>query len=481
MPTHDAQLFLAGHYVDGDTDEVITVHSPVTGEHLLDLPVPSEAQIDTAVGAARTAFDQYRHWSAQERADLCHRVGDLIEANADELARLTTLEQGKPLHAEAHDDVEDTASLFRVSAEDALRLYGETIPSSARNKRLFTWRAPIGVWAGITPWNFPLMIAAEFIGPALATGNAIVAKPPSITPLAALKLGVLLAEAGVPEGLVSILPGEGAVGERLVTHPGVDAIGFVGSSATAEKIVKAAGLKRSLIEASGNGPVVVLADADIEKAAAAAVYGAYWNAGQVCCATERVIVDASIKDDFVQAALKAAEAVSLGDPFDEKTLMGPLCNEMTASKMDAHVLDAVQNGASVLAGGHRRGGQPTDLYYELTVLDGSPRACSCLARSRSDRSSRSSRPRVTMRRSGSPTLTALGLQAAVFTQSLQRAFRFSQEMKVGSVVVNDSTDYFENAQPFGGAGGTRTGWGRVGGLAQLRDMTDVRTTVISLD
>ncbi len=189
MPTHDAQLFLAGHYVDGDTDDVITVHSPVTGEHLVDLPVPSEAQVDTAVDAARAAFDQYRHWSAQERADLCHRVADLIEANSDELAHLTTLEQGKPLHAEAHDDVEDTASLFRVSAEDSLRLYGETIPSSERNKRMFTWRAPIGVWAGITPWNFPLMIAAEFIGPALATGNAIVAKPPSITPLAALKLG----------------------------------------------------------------------------------------------------------------------------------------------------------------------------------------------------------------------------------------------------------------------------------------------------
>ena len=481
MPSHDAQLFIAGSYVDGDTDEVITVHSPVTGEHLVDLPVPSEAQVDQAVDAARAAFDQYRHWSAQERADLCHRVADLIEENADELARLTTIEQGKPLHAEAHDDVEDTVSLFRVSAEDSLRLYGETIPSGERNKRMFTWRAPIGVWAGITPWNFPLMIAAEFIGPALATGNAIVAKPPSITPLAALKLGELLAAAGAPDGLVSILPGEGAVGERLVTHAGVDAIGFVGSSATAEKIVKAAGLKRSIIEASGNGPVVVLADADIERAAEAAVYGAYWNAGQVCCATERVIVDASVKDEFVQAALKAAEAVSLGDPFDKKTLMGPLCNEMTAAKMDAHVADAVRQGASVLAGGQRRGGQPTDLYYELTVLDGV-----------------TERMLVSREESFGPIVPviaangddealriansdSLGLQAAVFTQSLQRAFRFSQEMKVGSVVVNDSTDYFENAQPFGGAGGTRTGWGRVGGMAQMRDMTDVRTTVISLD
>ena len=347
---------------------------------------------------------------------------------------------------------------------------------------MFTWRAPIGVWAGITPWNFPLMIAAEFIAPALATGNAIVAKPPSITPLAALQLGELLTEAGVPEGLVSILPGEGAVGERLVTHPGIDAIGFVGSSATAEKIVRAAGLKRSIIEASGNGPVVVLADADIAKAAEAAVYGAYWNAGQVCCATERVIVDASIKDEFVQAALKAAEAVSLGDPFDEKTLMGPLCNEMTAAKMDAHVADAVGRGrvgAGRRAASRRPAHRP--LLRAARSSTASPKTCSSPARSRSARSFRSSPRTATTSALRIANSDTLGLQAAVFTQSLQRAFRFSQEMKVGSVVVNDSTDYFENAQPFGGAGGTRTGWGRVGGMAQLRDMTDVRTTVISLD
>jgi succinate-semialdehyde dehydrogenase/glutarate-semialdehyde dehydrogenase len=480
MPTHNAQLFVAGSYVDGETDEAVTLHSPVTGEHLVDLPVPSRDQVDRAVAAARSAFDEYRHWSAQERDDLCHRVAHLIEQNADDLARLTTLEQGKPYHSEAREDVEDTASLFAASAEDALRLYGETIPSAARDRQLMTWRAPIGVWAGITPWNFPLMIAAEFIAPALATGNAIVAKPPAITPLATLALGRLLQEAGVPEGLVSILPGEGAVGEQLVTHPGIDAIGFVGSSATAERIVKAAGLKRSIIEASGNGPVVVLADADLAKAAEAAVYGAYWNAGQVCCATERVIVDASVVDEFTLEARKAAEAVVLGDPFEQATTMGPLCNEMTATKMDAHVADAVASGAEVLTGGGRRSEQPTALYYELTVLSG---VTEQMLVSREE----SFGPVVPIIAANGDddalriaNADALGLQAAVFTQSLQRAFRFSQEMRVGSVVVNDTTDYFENAQPFGGAGGTRTGWGRVGGLAQLRDMTDVRTTVFNL-
>ncbi len=449
MPSHDARLFLAGRYVDPASDESVPVRSPVTGEHLADLPVPTAGQVDEAVRAARAAFEDYRRWSAYERAVLCHAIADLIEARADSLARLTTTEQGKPYHSEAHGDVEDTASLFRVSAEDSLRLYGETIPSSARGKRMLTWRAPVGVWAAVTPWNFPLMIAAEFIAPALAT--------------------------------VSILPGDGFVGERLVTHPGVDAIGFVGSSATAERIVRAAGLKRSLIEASGNGPVIVLADADVGKAAQAVVYGAYWNAGQVCCATERVLVDSSIAGEFAVAVVKAAGEVVLGDPFDEATTMGPLCNELTAAKMDRHVADAVGSGATVLLGGKRSPGRPTDLYYELTVLDG-VRPDMLVAREESFG------PIVPLvAADGDDALLAiansdqLGLQAAVFTQSLHRAFRFSEELRVGSVVVNDSTDYFENAQPFGGAGGTRTGWGRVGGLAQLRDMTDVRTTIFGLD
>ena len=346
---------------------------------------------------------------------------------------------------------------------------------------MFTYRAPVGVWAAITPWNFPLMIMCEFLGPALATGNAIVCKPPDTTPLACLALGALLEEAGVPTGLVSIIPGDGAVGEHLVTHAGVDAIGFVGSSTTAERIVRAAGLKRSLMEASGNGPVVVCADADLTAAAEAAVFGAYWNAGQVCCATERVLVDRHVASDFADAVVEAASAAVLGDPFDDATTMGPLANAPTAAKMDAHITDAVERGAQVRLGGGRASGYPTDLYYEFTVVDGV------------DSSMRIAReesfgpvvPIVACDDDAAMLTIAnadpLGLQAAVFTKSLSRAFTFAEGLRCGSVVVNDSTDYFESAQPFGGAGGTRTGWGRVGGLQQLRDMTDVRCTIISLD
>lgn len=476
----ESRLWIAGAYADPQGDST-PVNSPVTGEKLADLPRASTEQLDAAVAAAQRAWDDYRHWSVYERADLCHRIAGLIEEHHEELARLTTIEQGKPFRAEALADVEDAASLFSISAEDAKRLYGETIPSSARNKRMFTYRAPVGVWAAITPWNFPLMIMCEFLGPALATGNAVVCKPPDTTPLACLALGALLEEAGVPTGLVSIIPGDGAVGEHLVTHAGVDAIGFVGSSTTAERIVRAAGLKRSLMEASGNGPVVVCADADLAAAAEAAVFGAYWNAGQVCCATERVLVDRRVASDFADAVVEAASAAVLGDPFDGATTMGPLANAPTAAKMDAHISDAVDRGARVRLGGGRASGYPTDLYYEFTVVDGVDQSM-----------------RIAREESFGPVVPILacdddeamltianadplGLQAAVFTKSLSRAFTFAEGLRCGSVVVNDSTDYFESAQPFGGAGGTRTGWGRVGGLQQLRDMTDLRCTIISLD
>ena len=476
----ESRLWIAGAYADPQGDST-PVNSPVTGEKLADLPRASTEQLDAAVAAAQRAWDDYRHWSVYERADLCHRIAGLIEEHHEDLARLTTIEQDKPYKAEALADVEDAASLFSISAEDAKRLYGEVIPSSARNKRMFTYRAPVGVWAAITPWNFPLMIMCEFLGPALATGNAIVCKPPDTTPLACLALGALLEEAGVPTGLVSIIPGDGAVGEHLVTHAGVDAIGFVGSSTTAERIVRAAGLKRSLMEASGNGPVVVCADADLAAAAEAAVFGAYWNAGQVCCATERVLVDRRVASDFADAVVEAASAAVLGDPFDEATTMGPLANAPTAAKMDAHIADAVERGAQVRLGGGRASGYPTDLYYEFTVVDGV------------DSSMRIAReesfgpvvPIVACDDDGAMLTIAnadpLGLQAAVFTKSLSRAFTFAEGLRCGSVVVNDSTDYFESAQPFGGAGGTRTGWGRVGGMQQLRDMTDLRCTIISLD
>lgn len=453
--------------------------SPATGELVATVPVPGAADVRAATQAARRAQRAWADVGAFQRAEISHRIGDAIAARAEGLARLQTLEQGKPL-AESVADVKEAAELFHLHAEDMMRLNGETLPLRDARKRMITFRRPVGCWAVITPWNFPVLMAAEFVAPGLVTGNALVLKPPAHTCVAVLRMVEAFEEAGLPRGLVNILPGDAPVGELLVRDELVDAIGFIGSSATGARIQAVAGLKRTVMECSGNGPLVVCADADVERAARAAVFGAYFCAGQVCCATERVIVDAAVHDRFVGHCLEEVAKVRLGDPFDPATTLGPLNNEQVAAKMDRHVTDAADHGASVLAGGRRRGGMPTSLYYELTVVDAvSPE----MAVAREE----SFGPIVpVLEASGDDALLelanadALGLQAAVFTKDLARAFRFVEQLDVGQVIVNDTTDYWDINMPFGGAGGKRTGWGRIGGKWTLMDMSDVRTAIIDL-
>jgi succinate-semialdehyde dehydrogenase/glutarate-semialdehyde dehydrogenase len=253
-------------------------------------------------------------------------------------------------------------------------------------------------------------------------------------------------------------------------------VGFTGSSQTGRKIIARMGIKRSIMEMSGNGPTIVTDDANIAAAAEAAVYGAYYNAGQVCCATERVIVVDSVHDDFVEAALVAATVVRLGDPFDEDTNMGPLNNEPTAAKMDRHLADAAERGAEVLRGGGRAPGFPTALYYDFTVVDRVPEE-SLLS---TDESFGPVLPILTASDDAEAVAmanrTRLGLQAAVFTNSLQKAFWYADRIRSGTVVVNDSTDFWETFQPFGGAAGTDTGWGR----GRIEEFTDLQTLVIDV-
>ena len=366
------QLYIAGEWTEGTGGEHHRLISPVTGEHIADVPLASQADIDGAVFAARQAQAEYRHWSAFERAELCARIAAAIEPMVPEIARIQTIEQGKPYHAESLADISEANQYFLNAAEDIKRLSGEVIPTSSRTKRMFTFHRPVGVWAAITPWNFPVTIPLEYLGPGLAAGNAVIVKPPEFTSWALLELAKAFDEAGVPKGLVSIIPGGAEIGDRLVTHDGVDAIGFTGSSATGRSIIARMGVKRSIMEMSGNGPTIVTDDADVAAAATAAVYGGYYNAGQVCCATERVIVVDAVHDEFLERAIEAAADVRLGDPFDEATTMGPLNNEPTAAKMDRHIADALERGARVLAGGGRAPGFPTDLYYDFTLIDAVP-------------------------------------------------------------------------------------------------------------
>jgi acyl-CoA reductase-like NAD-dependent aldehyde dehydrogenase len=472
----DLKLLIAGAWTEGTGEGHHEVRSPVTGEHIYNVPKPSQADLDRAVAAAREATEEMRHWTAFERAEMCLRIYDLWQERVEDVARILTIEQGKPFKAESIEDIEESGDYFQIAAEDVKRLAGEVIPTTERNRRMFTVHRPVGVWAAITPWNFPVMIPMEYVGPGLATGNALIVKPPEFTCWALLEMAKVFVEAGVPKGAISVIPGDGEVGEALVTHDGIDAIGFTGSSATGKRIVSRMGLKRSIMEMSGNGPTIVTADADVRKAAEAAVYGAYYNAGQVCVATERLIVLDDVHDEFVEAALKAASDVRLGDPFDDTTNMGPLNNEATAAKMDRHLADAGERGAQVLVGGKRASGHPTDLYYEFTIVDRVPED-SLVSQEESFG------PVVPILSAGDDeeavavaNRTRLGLQAAVFTNDLSKAFYYADRIRSGTVIVNDSTDTWETFQPFGGAAGTDTGWGR----QRTHEFTDLQTIVFSL-
>lgn len=474
--TADLQIYIAGEWTQGTGDDHHELISPVTGEHIANVPIASASDVERALLAAREAQDEYRHWSAIERADLMHRIAAAVSENIEEVARIQTLEQGKPYHAESLEDITEANQYFLNAAEDVKRLNGSVLPTSDRNKRMFTFPRPVGVWAAITPWNFPVTIPLEYIGPGLATGNAVVAKPPEFTSWAMLELAKAFDAAGVPKGLVSIIPGGASIGEQLVTSRHVDGVGFTGSSETGKRILAIMGIKRSIMEMSGNGPTIVTADADVAAAAELAVYGAYYNAGQVCCATEKLIVVDDVHDEFVELARIAAEAVRLGDPFDESTTMGPLNNEATAAKMDRHVADALERGADLLVGGHRALGHPTDLYYEFTLLDGVPED----ALVATEESFGPVLPVLTARDDEHAVAIAsssrLGLQAAVFTRSLGKAFWYTDRIRAGTVIINDSTDFWETFQPFGGAAGTDSGWGR----GTIGDFTDLQTMIVDV-
>jgi acyl-CoA reductase-like NAD-dependent aldehyde dehydrogenase len=474
------QNFIGGDWVESTGDNVRQIVSPVTGETLAEVPDAGAEDVARAAKAARDAQPAWGTRSAWERAEICHAIADLIDERKEEMARELTLEQGKPYTAEAIPDIEETAENFRIAAEDVKRMETAIIPSQDANKRILTFRKPNGVYAGITPWNFPTLIPVELIAPGIAAGNTIVMKPSEWTPIAMATFMQVMVDAGLPEGVVNVVYGGGEVGERLVTDENVDCVGFVGSHTTAEKIVRAAGLKRTLIEASGNGPVVVCADADLEQAAKGAVFGGFFCAGQVCCATERVLVDKSVHDDFLSAVVKEAEGWKLGDPYDEDTLVGPMNNEPTAQKMDRHLEDAIGKGAEVVVGGSREGDRPTQLYYQPTVITGVGRD-TLINR---DETFGPIVPLISVDGDDDALAVAndsyLGLQAAVYTKSLSRAFRYLDNLRVGNVVVNDSTDYWEAHEPFGGASGTRTGWGRIGGRYTMLDMTDLKTVVLDV-
>lgn len=470
--------FIGGRRRPGRGQRPLAVVEPATGEVLAEIDTAALTDVDDAVAAANEAAPELERLSFFERADLLWATADRLEAGAAPLAEQLARESGKALAAEAVDELSESADIFRLAAEEIKRLETHVLPSVDPRKRVFTHRKPNGVYALVTPWNFPMNIPAELLAAALAAGNPAVIKPSENAPLSALALAEAVAGAGFPTGAVSVVMGRGDVGQALVSHPGVHGVGFVGSQATAAAIVAAAGMKRTIIEASGNGPQIVFDDADLEAAADAAVFGAHFVAGQCCVATERLLVHDSVHDAAVDLLVDRAAAVTLGDPLDDATLMGPLNNEVVAARMDAHVAGATAQGARLLLGGRREPDRPTGLYYEMTVIDDVTPAMDVFRHE-------SFGPVIPVTRFSTDDEafalandSDLGLQASVFTVSLSRAYRAVDELRTGTVLVNEGTAFWEQHPPFGGASRTGTGWGRIGGKYTILDMTDLRTAII---
>ena len=469
---------IGGQRRPGRGAEPLAVVEPATGDVLAEIDTASLADVDDAVAAANEAAPELERLSFFERADLLWATADRLEASAAPLAEQLARESGKALAAEAVDELAESADIFRLAAEEIKRLETHVLPSVDPRKRVFTHRKPNGVYALVTPWNFPMNIPAELLAAALAAGNPAVIKPSENAPLSALALAEAVAGAGFPIGAVSVVMGRGEVGQALVSHSGVHGVGFVGSQATAAAIVAAAGMKRTIIEASGNGPQIVFDDADLEAAADAAVFGAHFVSGQCCVATERLLVHDSVHDELVDLLVDRADSVTLGDPLDDATLMGPLNNEVVAARMDDHVAGATAQGARVLLGGRREPDRPTGLYYEMTVIDDVTPAMDVFRHE-------SFGPVIPVTRFGSDDEafalandSDLGLQASAFTASLSRAYRAVDELRTGTVLINEGTAFWEQHPPFGGASRTGTGWGRIGGKYTILDMTDLRTAII---
>jgi succinate-semialdehyde dehydrogenase/glutarate-semialdehyde dehydrogenase len=473
-------MFVDGAWTASLSGETFTADSPATGEEIGTVPRGDRDDARLAIGAANRAADGWSRATVFERAAAMHRIADQVEQRRDELTRTLTLDQGKPV-GEARDEVEELVQYWRNAAEDGKRLEGRLPNSISPGKRVLLVRRPRGVIGVITPWNWPYTMPAELIAPALASGNTVVWTPATTTAIAAIALAECVAEADLPPGVFNLVTGPGStVGDEIARNPGTHGVGFIGSTETGQKVAAAAAGKAAILELGGNGPIVVLDDADLDLAAEATVTACFLCAGQSCTAGERLLVHRDVREEFVaKLARLVTEQIVLGDPFAEATTLGPLNNAGVAEKMDEHVADAVERGATVISGGARAGGFPTDLYWQATILDGVP-ADALVAR---EETFGPVAPIVTIdsleQAIELANASPFGLLSAIFTRDLAKGLRYADAVRTGWVNVNESSNYWETHLPFGGRAGSQSGIGRVGGTAPMESFTELQTVVLS--
>ncbi|MFC4246030.1 aldehyde dehydrogenase family protein [Natribaculum luteum] len=468
------QLYIDGEWVDADSSKGIDVESPVDGSVIDTVPAASEQDVREAVAAARRAQRELEEMTAFERAAVLDEVTEYFEEHEDEIAEGITYEEGKPLH-ESYEETEYVISSSDDYGHDAIRLFGDVVPSEHRGRFAYTQREPYGPCAVISPWNFPLEVPGGSIYSAIATANPVVFKPAEETPLTAYHIAKAFDQSSLPDGAFNLITGAGETGQALVEHQDVRLIAFTGSTEVGQGIAKTAADRNAqcLLEMGGKDPILVLDDADVDHAAESIVGGSNWNAGQVCCGTERVIATEDVHDELVDAVVEKTEQLALGDPFEEGTDVGPMVSERIQAKAVEHVDDAVDRGATLETGGDTDG-----LFYEPAVVDDVSEE---MAIAREETFG----PVTPIIRAESydeaieiANRSRYGLQAAVFTDSLERAHDATNRLKAGGVFVNETNNYWERLLPFGGYGDSGSG-GRYGSKWHLEAMTQVKAVMMN--
>src|SRR3989440_326758 len=477
------QLFIDGQFVDAESGKTFKTPNPATGETFAEVAEADEADVNKAVAAARKAFEgKWSKMSARDRGRLLYKLSQLIEAHAGELAALETSDNGKPIKESTYIDLPGVVENFEYFAGWSTKIEGETIPVPGQMFN-YTLREPVGVCGQIIPWNFPLLMAAWKLAPALAAGNTVVLKPAEQTPITALELGKLIQEAGFPDGVVNIVPGFGeTAGAALASHAGVDKIAFTGSTEVGKLIAKAAAenLTKVSLELGGKAPNIVFADADMEQAVNGAMMGIFFNQGQVCCAGSRLFLHEQVKDEFLGRFKEKAEKIKVGDPTDKATQMGPQVSEEQLNRIKSYVDVARAEGASLLTGGcppalegDLRGGY----FFQPTIF-----------------SEVQNTMRVAQEEIFGPVVSvitfkdendlvrqaneiAYGLSAGIWTRDITRAHRFAREIKAGVVWIN-TFNMMNAASPFGGY--KQSGYGREMGKHALEMYTQVKSVWVDL-